>query len=298
MEGNILKGGPYWDLESDIFLTITVWDEAGDSTSRDYQMNINWENEPPVILKHPDKLTTEGRYLYLTVGEGPEFDIQYSEPEGEDIYIYEGRLMHGWIDASFNRGDMVLRLSRDQDRWGTVEFPLRMEDDFDNEVDFEITVEFLDPGDPSKEKFRIIDLRETEGYWDDTMIVMGVEISGSGEMLFYNLTSIYWRINGSSIGDESPFVEILLEPGFYNISVTFRTHDHDYSDSTKIWKEIQVNSSGIRDAEEEEGSLEGSIAYELCILGLVTPGLITAPMVFLYIFFKLKKRKEEGGDEE
>jgi hypothetical protein len=69
MEGNILKGGPYWDLESDIFLTITVWDEAGDSTSRDYQMNINWENEPPVILKHPDKLTTEGRYLYLTVGD-------------------------------------------------------------------------------------------------------------------------------------------------------------------------------------------------------------------------------------
>jgi len=297
MEGNILKAEPALDIRSDIEVTITVQDDEGASGERIFKIDVDWTNEPPVILHYPERITITDSGVYLSVGKSNSSDIQYVEAEDEGIEIEENSISKSWC-YTYYYSEGRLRISRRSDDWGTVTLDLFMEDDFGNKVDFTIIVEFLSYESFGLKTFHIMELSGNEVYRDDTMLVFGVGMEGVEGPLFHNITVLSWEVNGTEFEDYVDMFKVILPAGSYNISVTFHSYEITKLDHFTIWKHIEVEPSGMQDINKKEETQEDSLGTELCLLGIVVPSLILLPMVAFYLFFFMRRRMREGGDEE
>ena len=297
MEGNVLKGGPFHDIRSDIHIVIIAWDHEGASSSRTYEININWINEPPILLKYPRFVSTGSKTLHLSVGTDEASDIQYHDPEYDSIDIRPSVNNPSHIYVDHYRSD-ILEITRRDGYYGKWNLSFLLEDDHDNDILFTIEVEFRRYDVFSEKDFHMVDLSDSEVHFDNSEMVFAIAAAGSDEPILFNMSGIMWSQNGTEILAYEPIFRMMFPAGHYNLSVTFGLREEPDSDSITLWKHIEVKRSGMKDVEEDGSDDSGSWISEACFLGGVLPLIILLPMILIYIIRGVLSLRSKGGDEE
>ncbi|MDG6224174.1 MAG: hypothetical protein QCI82_01530 [Candidatus Thermoplasmatota archaeon] len=297
MQGNWIVATGLKPGYDSVRITIEVMDTDGLTDSAMYDIYIDIDDPAPMILSSIQTLTVTGMNAYFFVGTGPQCDVRYHDPHGDQIYIDE-----------VVSPDMTLNVRRDSDREG-VDYRVEVRrgwiyDDYpshpfiggadlvfdikdeQNSVRVTITVHFL----PLSDMFRIVPLVNLDDLTDRDPVILGIGMVGVEGLLFHNLSSVYWDSNRTSIDDEySPIMKDVLSAGHHNISVEFDLTDDDTSSEYEVYIHIYVHPT--EDRVERTDDVGGEICLFALLSMMILPLLIVSPAVIGSIVLKVVRRR-------